>query len=164
MIRPEDKGIPKEKWIPNSLWKKITASIPLACADIIFERQDRSILYGYRIIQPYRNVWALIGGIILYGENLRHVATRIGHEYGLSFQDLYQVGVFPSTFRTRSTVTVALAATNATGEPIVDGKEFSKMRWSSTMPAGLGGSYKKMILKWSKTRRSRNFLTLNKIE
>ena len=163
MIRPEDKGIPKEKWIPYPLWKKIAALIPLPCADLIFERRDRSTLYGFRIIQPYRNVWALIGGVILYGESLNHAATRIGREYGISFQNLYLVGVYPSRFRTRSTVTVALVATSAEGEPIVDGKEFSKMVWRKSMPPGLGGSYKKMILKWNKARRSRSFLALNRL-
>ncbi len=164
MITPEDKGIPKEKWIPNPLWRKITACMPLPCADLIFERKDRSTLYGFRLIPPYRNIWSLIGGVILYGESLNHAANRIGREYGISFQDLYLVGVYPSRFRIRSTVTIALAATNATGEPIVDGKEFSKMVWSNRMPAGSGGSYRKMIMKWNEARKSRSFLDLNRLE
>jgi ADP-ribose pyrophosphatase YjhB (NUDIX family) len=75
------KGISKEKWIPPALWKRIINVMPLPCIDVIFQREDQSILYGWRLLSPYNNVWALLGGRLLYRENLAQCAKRIAREW-----------------------------------------------------------------------------------
>lgn len=157
------KSVPAESWIPDKLWGEIIRSIPLVCVDIIFQRKDHSILLGWRIIEPYGNVWALPGGRMLYREDLRNAAQRIARAYGLRFGNLYLVGVFPVSFRNRSDVSVALAATHPSGTPTPDGFEFTKFKWTKTVPRRSGANYRRMISKWKQARKSREFLKLNRI-
>jgi ADP-ribose pyrophosphatase YjhB (NUDIX family) len=159
-----DKGIPSQKWIEPALWNRIVEYLPIACVDLIFEREDGRILYGYRIIEPYKNVWALIGGRILIGESLKQAARRIAREYGLAFSQLFEIGVSISNFRIRSTITVALAAVGASEEPVLDGKEFSKFTWTSESPRTLGRAYRGMIAKWKLQKASKEILSMNRLE
>ena len=163
MIGPEHKNIPEERWIPESLWRKIISSVPLGCIDVVFQRADRSILYGFRIILPYKNVWALPGGRILYRENLVGAARRIGNEYGLGFDELCLIGVFPVVMGIRSDLTIAVAALGVTGEPHADGKEFSRLTWEITMPHNLGRNYQRILSKWARARESEDFTKLNRL-
>jgi ADP-ribose pyrophosphatase YjhB (NUDIX family) len=137
--------------------------MPIACVDLIFEREDRSILYGWRVIRPYSGTWALVGGRLLHRENLIACARRIAREYGLGFRDLYLVGVFPITFPGRSDLVVSLAALGPTGDATVDNVEFSKFVWSRRVPSRLGMNYRRMLSKWVAARESRAFLQLNKV-
>jgi len=54
----------------------------IATLDIIFDR-DGNVLYGYRRLPPYSNVWAFIGGRILFGEGLLDTIRRISSECDL---------------------------------------------------------------------------------
>jgi len=162
-LRSQKPGISADRWIPTALWSEITEKMPIACVDIIFQKPDRSILYGHRLIPPYRNVWALLGGRILYGENLFQSARRIANEYGLEFERLYLNGVFPITFQHRSDMVISLAARRLSGSPCVDGFEFSKFIWSKTPPNGLGTNYLRMILNWRRAVKSYEFLRLNRL-
>ena len=158
------KNIPEEKWIPRALWKRIIKVMPLPCVDVIFQREDRSILFGWRLLSPYNNVWALPGGRLLYHESLKQCAKRIAREYGLRFEELYLNGVFPVSFRKRSDVTISLAAQDATGDPKPDGVEFSKFVWSKRAPHGVGGNYRRMVTKWLAASKSEDFLKLNRLK
>jgi ADP-ribose pyrophosphatase YjhB (NUDIX family) len=160
---PARKNIPYALWIPEPFWNRIVKSIPLACVDIIFENTDHRILYGWRLIQPYAHVWALPGGRILYRENLIDCAGRISQEYGLEFGRLYLNGVFPQSFPRRSDVSVSLAALHISGNAKIDGAEFSKFAWLKIPPQRLGSNYRRMILKWRKVSKSKEFLQLNRL-
>jgi ADP-ribose pyrophosphatase YjhB (NUDIX family) len=163
MISWRDKGIQKKKWIEEGLWREITRSVPIACLDVAFEREDGSILYGYRVISPYRNVWALPGGRIVHGETLSQCARRIAREYGLSFDRLYEIGVFPVRFRTRSDLSVAAWAPRSRGQARADGKEFTRIVWSRNMPSNLGENYRLMVDKLERARHLDTFIELNRI-
>jgi ADP-ribose pyrophosphatase YjhB (NUDIX family) len=140
------KGIPAKLWLSQKTWRVVTRKLPLTCMDMIFEREDSSILYGYRI-RPYSNMWALIGGRLLYGEGLRQCARRISSEYHMSVTGLYLVGVFPVRHRTRFDVSIAIAAPLARGNPRTDGLELAKTNWFKEVPTTLGTNYRKMITK-----------------
>jgi len=112
------KKIPSDKWLDEELWNKVKLRLPIATLDIIFER-DEKVLYGYRRIPPYRNVWAFIGGRILFGEGLSDTIRKISTEYGMRVDKAYLVGVFPITFRARSDIAIAVAAPDSYGEPDV---------------------------------------------
>jgi len=79
------KEIPSDKWLDEELWRKVKLRLPIATLDIIFER-DGKVLYGYRRIPPYRNVWTFIGGRILFGEKLSDTIRRISTEYGMKVE------------------------------------------------------------------------------
>jgi ADP-ribose pyrophosphatase YjhB (NUDIX family) len=157
------KTVPLEQWIPSPLWKKIMSAMPIPCVDIIFQREDLSVLYGWRLISPYNNVWALPGGRVLHGENIKHCANRIARQYGLRFKHLYLVGVFPVNFPKRADLSVAVTALDLSGEPMVDGFEFSKFVSRKAPPKGLGANYRRMLVKWLAASKSRDFLKLNKL-
>jgi ADP-ribose pyrophosphatase YjhB (NUDIX family) len=157
------KGIPPEKWLSPDVWRKVTETMPIPCVDIIFERTDAALLYGWRLITPYRQVWALVGGRILWGESLQQCAFRIAKEYGLGFCQLYLNGVFPVSFPNRSDVVISLAARKISGQPQVDGFEFSKFTWSRKPPKRLGRNYLRMITQWSRVGKSKDYLKLNRL-
>jgi len=95
---------------------------------------------------------------MLLRESLQQCAFRIANEYGLAFAQLYLNGVFPVKFSTRSDVVISLAATEISGEPRVDGFEFSRFTWSKKPPKRLGGNYLRMVKNWSKLRKSKDSL------
>ena len=65
-----------EAYITPRCWNELTKKMPIPCVDTIVHRNDR-VLLGYRTIQPYRNVWALIGGRMHYGESFTDTSIRI---------------------------------------------------------------------------------------
>ena len=154
------KQIPKEKWLPKKLWNDALRTMPIPCVDMIFQRQDHSILYGFRLIKPYANVWALVGGRVLRGENLRQCANRIAKEYGLHFEKLYLNGVYPVNFPNRSDIVISLVARNVSGQPQVDGYEFSRFRWATNPPKKTGANYLRMVTAWQSRMYSEEFLKL----
>lgn len=127
--------------------------------DIIFERAD-TILYGFRLIKPYANVWALVGGRVLRGEKLRQCANRIATEYGLGFEKLYLNGIYPVTFPNRSDIVISLVARSISGQPKIDGHEFSKFKWTSTPPKPIGANYLRMVIAWQTKMNSEEYLKL----
>jgi hypothetical protein len=153
MIENKTKNIKDSRWMPEELWNRAKRFLPIPCIDLIFERNE-AYLFGYRKISPYKNVWALIGGRMLFGENLRQSASRIASEYSLKVGQLYLVGVFPVAFSNRSDVAICLAVPNSIGDPHIDGKEFSKFSWATKTPTNTGGNYKLMINKWKALRSS----------
>lgn len=162
-LSASDKGIPKDKWIPRRLWNVVTKYVPMPCMDVVFQQKDGSLLFGYRRISPYRNLWSLIGGRILAGERLEESADRIAQEYGLRFEELYLIGVFPVSFRTRSDIVVAVAARELSGKEVVDGKEFSSMEWRKEAPKGLARNYGLMLQKWRHISRFKKTLESSRI-
>ena len=160
---PKKLSVVQQKWIPARLWDEIIQKMPIPCVDLIFQRPNNSILYGWRLISPYRNVWALVGGRMLHGENLLQSASRIAKEYGLLFGRLYLNGVFPVNFANRADVVISLAARSISGEAQVDWYEFSKFIWATRPPKRLGGNYLRMVRNWSHVAKSKEFLRLNRL-
>ena len=100
---------------------------------------------------------------MLWGETLQQCASRIGKEYGLGFRQLYLNGVFPVSFPSRSDVVISLAARGISGQPEVDGFEFSKFAWSTEPPKRLGKNYFRMVTNWNRVRKSKSCLRLNRL-
>lgn len=164
MTRPPSKAdVPRKKWLSNKFWSRVVKAIPIACVDVIFQRRDRSILFGWRLISPYNDVWALPGGRLLYGENLLQCASRIAQEYGLEYGELHLNGVFPVRFPKRSDIAICLAALSVSGDPRVDGVEFSKFAWSKKPPKRLGLNYLHMVKHWQRASDSKDFLHLTRL-
>jgi ADP-ribose pyrophosphatase YjhB (NUDIX family) len=163
MYQSSKPGVSEEDWIPTKLWKKITEKMPIPCVDLIFQRPNNAILYGWRLIAPYRRVWALLGGRIIRGEDLLECAFRIAKEYGLIFDRLYLNGVFPVNFPGRSDIAISLAALDILGEPRIDGVEFSKFNWSQNPPKRIGQNYLRMVRNWNRISKSRSSLRITRL-
>jgi ADP-ribose pyrophosphatase YjhB (NUDIX family) len=152
-----------KRWLPERLWRQVLETMPIPCVDVIFQRRDGAVLYGWRLIRPYVNVWALLGGRMLRGENLNRCASRIAREYGLRFRELYVNGVFPVNFKDRCDVVICLAARGLSGEPRVDNFEFSKFTWRHRAPAKLGFNYRRMVTNWDRASKSKDYLSLSRL-
>ena len=163
VLQSQKPGVSEEDWIPTRLWNKVTERVPIPCVDIIFQRPDGRILYGWRLIPPYRNVWALLGGRIIRREGLIECTSRIAKEYGLTFERLYLNGVFPVNFPSRSDIVVSLAAHNLSGQPRVDGFEFSKFNWSKNPPKRVGQNYLRMVRNWNRISKSESSLRIARL-
>ena len=140
-----NRGNKMKGWLPQSTWNKILKEMPIPCVDIICINVKGEILYGKRIIKPYQNVWALIGGRVLRGESPKSAALRNLAKYGIhTKKDLTLNGVFNVNFGWRSDISTSFIAQNIT-EPTNTGKEFFKFEWKRNMPTPIGGMYRKMI-------------------
>jgi ADP-ribose pyrophosphatase YjhB (NUDIX family) len=139
------------KDIPDSLWKRILASIPIPCVDIIIHRgfnDDVRVLLGYRKIYPYNDCWALPGGRIVKGESLHDTANRQMREIGLRPTGDYKlVGVYPINFKHRSDVSVCLSTRLASRQEPQPTKELVRYTWRrlNDLPARLGSNYRIML-------------------
>lgn len=100
---------------------------------------------------------------MLYHESLFGSAARIASEYGMSFNKLHLVGVYPTFFPRRSDVAIAIAAVDISGKPTADGFEFSQFRWLRQPPAGIGANYRRMVCDWKRKRKSRTYLELSSV-
>lgn len=86
-----------EWYITPNCWKQVTGKMPIPCVDTIVHRGG-SVLLGYRTILPYRDVWALIGGRMRYGESFADTSIRNCIESGLTVQKPRYLGIFPVKF------------------------------------------------------------------
>jgi ADP-ribose pyrophosphatase YjhB (NUDIX family) len=153
----------KRGWLPDPLWQQVKASVPIACVDVIVANPHGAVLLGWRVIRPYVNVWALLGGRIRMGEDLEKAARRILSTHGLSANNFNLVGVFPIRFPSRFDVSICLAATGFSGNPAPDGTEIKKIGWFRNLPKATGKNYAKMIRKWRNLRRSPQALQFSQI-
>jgi len=65
---------------------------------------------GWRIIPPYKNVWALPRGRMLRGESFIQTAMQQCAEIGLKIRDLRYLGLYPVRFPSRHDITAYMAA------------------------------------------------------
>ena len=139
------------KAIPPKLWKKILASIPIACVDVIVYRtvnRKRLVLLGYRMIPPYHDCWALPGGRMIKGESLRDTVNRQLQEIGLRPTGNYNlVGVYPVNFKHRSDITISLSTQLRSREEPRPTKELVRYAWRPLghLPVRIGSNYKAML-------------------
>lgn len=134
------------------LWNQVKENMSIPCMDIILENRYEEVLLGWRLIEPYSDVWALPGGRLLKSEKLQSAAGRILSEYGLSASNFYLVGVFPINFPTRSDLPICLASRRIEGVARPDGFEFSSFQWANELPNRLGANYRRMIMRWRRMK------------
>src|SRR5208283_4933583 len=155
------KGL--DDWMPDKLWDQVKRYMPIPCVDVIVENSRGQVLWGWRRILPYRNVWALPGGRVGKGEQLQAAAERILAEYGLAASNLFLVGAFPIKFPSRSDLSVCLATNNSTGDAKPDGIEFSNFQWAKSLPRRIGANYQRMILRWKEMKRNPQVLRFSRL-
>ena len=148
--------------MPEKLWRQVKRHMPIPCVDIILQNSQDQILVGWRLIPAYQGVWALPGGRIFKSETLIAAAQRTLVQYGVTFRDLFLVGVFPVRLASRSDLTVCVAGNYLSGTATPDGVEFSSFRWSRH-PHGMGGNYRRMIARWAAMKRRPEALRFNKL-
>jgi len=137
--------------VSEGQWRNVVSWMPIPCVDVILEKRGL-ILLGFRAITPYRNVWALPGGRILKNEKPESAVSRNLKEIGLSAGIERLVGVFSVRFpkhpQRRHDISLCYEAEWKNGEPKPT-TELTRFKWTppSQLPTGVGGNYRKMILK-----------------
>ena len=145
-----------EWYISESCWSQLVRRMPIPCVDTIVYKYD-NVLLGWRTISPYRNVWALIGGRMRYGESFADTSIRNCQESGITIHQPRYVGLFPVKFpKGRHDLTICMAAKHRSGEPKPT-HELSKYVWAgrSDLPKLrlIGANYLKMLRTWWKLEK-----------
>lgn len=137
-------------------WREATMKMPIPCVDTIVWK-EHTFLMGLRTIQPYRNVWALLGGRIFRGESFAQTAIRQCKESGLRTYDPHFVGLYPVRLPSRHDITICMAAKWKSGDP-VSTTELRRYAWFEANKIDkihpIGANYKKMLKDWLTTVRS----------
>jgi colanic acid biosynthesis protein WcaH len=86
--------------IPNELYSKIHAEMPIICVDIVVSHEDKIFLIK-RAKAPAKGEWWFPGGRLLRGEGLLHAASRIAKlETNLSIRNPVYLGYGETMFKT----------------------------------------------------------------
>ncbi len=137
----------RSRFMSEHSWREITRKMPIPCVDTIVWKKHL-FLMGWRTILPYKNVWALLGGRIAYGESFAQTATRQCTESGLKIHKTKFVGVYPVKFPTRHDIAICMAAEWKHGNPKPT-RELSRYEWFEPNKIDniphVGGNYKKMV-------------------
>jgi len=132
-------------------WAQVVRSMPIPCVDVTVEKK-KTVLMGFRGIDPYRNVWALPGGRILKYKYPEDAVRRNLDEIGVTARIMNLVGVFPVIFRrhphTRYDITLCYRTAWIAREP-KPSSELLRFRWVSPgkLPTNTGANYRKMVRK-----------------
>ncbi len=135
--------------LPEKVWEMVLQSIPIPCVDVIIAR-DFEVLIGFRVIEPYRNVWALPGGRILKSESPEEAVRRTIKEIGIVADIQFFVGVFPIRFpkhpQKRYDIPLCYVTKWKKGKPRPT-SELTRFSWVTpqNLPKRIGRNYRKMI-------------------
>ncbi len=85
--------------IPLDEYKKIIASIPILCVDIVLRNSAGKFLLGRRTNEPLQGELWVIGGRVLKGERAEAAARRkLREELALELDELELLGVYEDFF------------------------------------------------------------------
>jgi len=89
----------QKRYIPKSLYRQFSASMPICCVDLIIWHKGKILLLK-RKNYPAKNKWWTPGGRVMKGERLKEAAMRIAQqELALQVKILRQVGTYEAFFR-----------------------------------------------------------------
>lgn len=85
--------------IPENLYRKIIAVLPIICVDIIICNEEGKFLLARRTNEPLKGQWWPIGGRILAKESARKACIRkVFEETGIDVYDLQYIGFYEDVF------------------------------------------------------------------
>jgi len=84
-------------------FKYIYSKVPRLCVEVVI-KTDEGILLTYRSIAPYKNLWHIPGGTVLYKETMEDAVKRVAlEELGVEVEVVNLIGVneYPSEEKDR---------------------------------------------------------------
>lgn len=84
-------------------FKNIFSKVPRLCVEVII-KTNQGILLSYRSISPYKNLWHIPGGTVLYKETMEDAVKRVAmDELGIDVEVVRLIGVneYPSEEKDR---------------------------------------------------------------
>jgi len=138
--------------IPEDLYKRILACMPIPCVDIVIFHDGKALLVK-RVEEPFKGEWWLPGGRILKGESLEDAARRKAkEETGLDVEIMKKIGSYETLHERGSlgtkgahTVNIAFLARPGKAEIRLD-SHHSSHRWIGHIEDSLN-SYVKDVLR-----------------
>ena len=135
--------------IPEDLYLQITKSIPILCVDLVFRRGHETLLIE-RSIPPCKGMWCLIGGRVLYGEQVLEAVKRQAlQEAGLEIKVESYIGFYdrPDRDSAKHSISLTFLVTPKEGGELSSGPEADDIRWfdAETCPAELGFDHLEML-------------------
>ncbi|MFH0848973.1 MAG: NUDIX domain-containing protein [archaeon] len=143
------RGSDRARMLTEREWRFVVLKMPMPCVDVIVERHSE-ILMGFRAIPPYRNVWALPGGVIRKHEDPKDTIRRVLEENAVEAQVSDFVGLFPVRFprhpQKRYDIACCYVARWVSGEPR-SSDELIRVDWfpPERLPSPIGKNYARMI-------------------
>jgi 8-oxo-dGTP diphosphatase len=140
---------PPKGILPENKWNAILRSMPIPCVDLVVEKNTK-VLLGFRMIRPYKNVWALPGGRIRKHEYPQDAAERNLREIRISAEPEGFIGVFPVKFprdpEKRYDITLCYRYKWMRGDP-TNTPELGRLEWfpPERLPTRTGANYCRMI-------------------
>ena len=130
-------------FIPESEYKEIIKKMPIFCGDFLITAERKYLLIK-RDVQPFKDVYWVIGGRLRHNETMMQFAERIQiQEIGRSFPEFKIIGFsnyfFPNTPDARATHTPTLlhiVDAKEMFEPKIDNKHTDYI-WSEKLPKEL---------------------------
>lgn len=138
----------KPKIIPRAVFKKIYSKVPRLCVDLVISDR-RGELLGYRLISPWKNLWCLPGGTVLFGESLQEAAVRIAKaETGLKVKVIKYLGYMEFLeevkLAKRHSVSLAFLCHPVSGR-LQDSWQGKRLTFFKRPPAGTVPQHKKLL-------------------
>ena len=108
------------KRAPKNLFKKFGDYFPYSTVDVII-RDDKSFLLAKRTIEPYRNYWNFVGGVIFKTEKLHETVKRVAkEEAGLEVKIEKFLGVYENPVIVRHDLSHVFMVTISKGKIKLD--------------------------------------------
>jgi colanic acid biosynthesis protein WcaH len=127
--------------VPTALYKKIHASIPIPCVDIVVLNNEGQVLLCHRTNKPAEGIWWFPGGGVLKGETMKEAVLRkVKEETGLTVKIIKKLGNDETMFPdgpfggpTHTINTVFLAVAKKGGVIQVD-QQSDEVKWFTKLP------------------------------
>jgi len=132
--------------IPADDYKKIIASIPILCVDLVLKDESGRYLLAKRTNEPLAGEFWVIGGRVLKGERAEAAARRkLKEELGVEVGALSLLGVYEDFFDKNSmgvetlyhTVSIVFEATLNRAADIRLDQQHGEWKWAAELPKRL---------------------------
>lgn len=90
-------------WLPFEKFKEVCGLVPRLCVDVVI-KSDKGIFLTKRAVEPYKGLWHIPGGSVLFGETLNKAVKRVAKdEIGLEVKVIKMIGpvYYPSEEKVR---------------------------------------------------------------
>lgn len=127
--------------VPHAFYRKIHASIPIPCVDIVILNKEGQVLLCHRSNKPAQRVWWFPGGGILKGETMREAVLRkVKEETGLEVKIIKKLGDDETLFPDgpfggpTHTINIVFLAIAKKGGVLKPDNQSDEVKWFTKLP------------------------------